>query len=121
MFLDAASQSFSRRPVHVGIPPWREAFVDATRAVMVHGGANVGDRTLVDALKPAADVLATPGRSLAEAANAARVGYESTKSMTTANFGRSTKVRASMLLNQPDPGAYAIFIILHALVDASFA
>lgn len=118
IFLDAAAESFKRRPEYNREPTWRTAFVDATRAVMEQGGAKVGDRTLIDALKPAANALAT-GRSLAEAARAARVGCESTKSMTTARFGRSSHVRASKLLNQADPGAYAICVILDTLHDAA--
>lgn len=117
IFLEAASKSF-QTPDGSALPQWRTAFTHATHALMEQGGAKVGDRTLVDALKPAADVLATPGRSLAEAAQAARVGCESTKSMTTAKFGRSAHVRSSQLLNHPDPGAYAVCVILDALVSA---
>lgn len=114
IFLNAAAQSFERHPETT----WRVAFADATKAVMRQGGAKVGDRTLVDALKPAADALAA-GQPLAEAARVARVGCELTKSMTSARFGRSSHVRASRLLNQADPGAYAICVILDALHNAS--
>lgn len=100
---------------------WRAAFVAGTRGVMEQGNAKVGDRTMVDALKPAADVFEFGSGSVAEAAHAARVGYESTKSMTRAKFGRSVHVRADKLLNQPDPGALAICIILDALADNSMA
>lgn len=89
--------------------------MDGTHAVMKQGGAAVGHRTLVDALKPAADVLADPEKSVSEAADAARIGCESTKAMTSAMFGRSAFVRADQLLNNPDPGARAISIILDVL------
>lgn len=115
VFLDAAADSFKQHPDM----SWRTAFAEGTRAVMREGGAKVGDRTLVDALKPASDALEA-GRSLSEAARAARVGCESTKSMTSAKFGRSAYVRTSKLLNQADPGAYAVCVILDALQDAAY-
>lgn len=118
-FLEAAADSFQREAKYSRGPQWRAAVFDGTQALMQHGGAQVGDRTLVDALKPAADVLASSGGSLVEAARAARVGCESTKSMTTARYGRSRYVPATQLLNQADPGAYAIVIIFEALVEES--
>lgn len=96
---------------------WRAAFVAGTNGLMEQGGARVGDRTLVDALKPAADVFEHGSGSVADAAHAARVGFESTKSITKAKFGRSAHVRAEKLLNQPDPGASAICIILESLIN----
>lgn len=119
IFLNAAAEFFKQRAEYNVHPSWRLGFVAGTDAVMEEGGAVVGDRTLVDALKPAADVLVDSSRSLNEAAHAARIGYEATKSMTTAKFGRSAHVRSGKLLNQADPGALAICIILDALVDAA--
>lgn len=121
MFLEAVAQSFQRQPQHSTEPLWRAAVVDGTHAVMQHGGAQVGDRTLIDALKPAADVLAESRRPIAEAARAARLGCESTKSMTRAKYGRSQHVSSAQLLNQADPGAYAIAVIFEALVQAASA
>lgn len=95
---------------------WRAAFADATSAVMEVGGAQVGDRTLIDALKPASDML-SEGKPLREAVQAAYNGFESTKTMSTAKLGRSSKVRSDALLNHGDPGAYAIYIILNAMAD----
>lgn len=118
-FLEAVAESFQRQPQHSREPLWRAAVVDGTNAVMQHGGAQVGDRTLIDALKPAADVLAESGRPLAEAARAARLGCESTKSMTRARRGRSRNASSTQLLNRADPGAYAIAIIFEALVQAA--
>lgn len=136
-FLEAAAETFDNMRGYNAEIAWHAAFVGGTQAVMQQGGAQVGDRTLVDALKPAADVLqGSNGDTLAakraahtgsgsgvveglrEAAHAARVGFEATKLMTTARFGRSVHVRPDKLLNQPDPGALAIVIILDALVDA---
>lgn len=94
---------------------WRDGVVAGTAAVMERGGATVGDRTLVDALKPATDVLARMG-SLEEAAVAAGNGCESTKGMR-AKFGRSVHVRDEQL-DVEDPGAAAICVIFDALVKA---
>lgn len=98
---------------------WRMAFVEGTKAVMSNGGANVGDRTLVDALKPAADVLTDPEASIEAAAAAAKQGCDATKTMSVSKFGRSAHVREDMLLNYHDPGALAVSIILDAIVSAN--
>ena len=98
---------------------WRMAFVEGTKEVMRNGGAKVGDRTLVDALKPAADKLADPDASIEAAAAAARQGCDATKSMGVSKFGRSAHVREDMLLNYHDPGALAISIIFDAIVSAN--
>lgn len=82
---------------------------------METGGAQVGDRTLVDALKPASDVLRDKTRSVAEAAEHARRGCDSTKAMKFAKRGRSVHVRQEMLDGVVDPGAYAVSIILDAI------
>lgn len=118
VFLLEAAAVFAMMPKDVNEEQaWRAAFVAGTKGVMQQGKAQVGDRTLVDALKPASDVFEIRNGPLSEAVRAARVGFESTKSMTTAKFGRSVHVRADKLLNQPDPGALAICTILEALAD----
>lgn len=116
VFLMAAGDAYEAG-VASGEAGWRRSFVAGTKAVMDEGGAAVGDRTLVDALKPAADVLTSGSGSVGEAAHAARVGMESTKTMMKARFGRSSHVRGEKLMNQPDPGALAVCIILDAIAD----
>ncbi|MEL6954517.1 MAG: dihydroxyacetone kinase subunit DhaK [Pseudomonadota bacterium] len=69
------------------------------------GGANVGDRTMVDALKPALEALST---SLEDAAVAARKGADGTASMDHANAGRSAYLSAEQLIGHTDPGAEAV-------------
>ena len=54
-----------------------------------YGGANRGDRTMLDALLPAIEVLETGG-DLAAAADAARDGAAATAGMTKARAGRSS-------------------------------
>ncbi|MBB4477919.1 dihydroxyacetone kinase subunit DhaK [Rhizobium etli] len=71
-----------------------------------YGGAEVGDRTMVDALSPALHALASGG--VAAAATAAASGAESTKAMTRARAGRSSYVGARDLADVADPGAVAI-------------
>eukprot|EP00124_Ichthyophonus_hoferi_P001252 Ihof_evm19s60 gene=Ihof_evmTU19s60 len=73
---------------------WYHALVAGTKAIM-QLGANKGDRTMLDALLPACEVLAsTPTVTLntwQEALQAADNGAQSTASMT-AGAGRSTYV-----------------------------
>jgi dihydroxyacetone kinase len=80
-------------------------------SVREHGGAEVGDRTLVDALEPALDAL---DEGVDAAARAARAGAESTASMTSARAGRSSYVRADALEGVADPGAEAVAVVLEA-------
>lgn len=87
------------------------AFARGADRVMSIGGAEVGDRTMVDALAPAADVL-RDGATLADAAAAARAGAEATAD-TTAQLGRSSYI-GDRALGVPDPGAIAVAILLEA-------
>jgi dihydroxyacetone kinase len=69
------------------------------------GGANPGDRTMVDALIPALDAL---DEGLAHAATAARKGADYTATLTTAKAGRATYINAEQLEGHVDPGAEAV-------------
>ncbi len=84
-----------------------QALRDGVARMMSYGGAELGDRTMVDALVPALDTLLASG-SVKEAANAAREGANSTSRMTQARSGRSTYVPASSLEGVTDPGAEAV-------------
>lgn len=70
------------------------------------GGARPGDRTMVDALKPALEALDAAG--LQEAAIAARNGATRTAAITTAKAGRAAYVNAEHLSGNIDPGAEAV-------------
>lgn len=118
IFLKGAGNCF-RRTGQTNFSSWREAFVAGTDAVMERGGANIGDRTLVDALKPAANVLALEKGMLAEAIDAADRGCDDTKSIPHARFGRSQNVRSDMLLTHADPGARLVCIALKAFSGES--
>jgi dihydroxyacetone kinase len=71
-----------------------------------YGGAGVGDRTMVDALAPALEALASG--NVAAAAKAAAAGAESTKAMRKARAGRASYVGEKDLEGVPDPGAVAV-------------
>ncbi|SEF78597.1 dihydroxyacetone kinase [Nitrosospira multiformis ATCC 25196] len=85
--------------------PMREALQAGLRRMQEIGGARPGDRTMVDALAPALDVLE---ESLSEAAKAARAGADRTAHMSKANAGRASYVNARHLVGHADPGAEAV-------------
>jgi triose/dihydroxyacetone kinase / FAD-AMP lyase (cyclizing) len=70
------------------------------------GGAELGDRTMVDALHPALAALASDG--LKAAAKAAREGADKTARMASAKAGRSAYINAEQLKGHVDPGAEAV-------------
>ncbi len=83
-------------------------------------GAVVGDKTLVDALKPCADALsaaAAAGKSLAvavdEGAKAAVAGADATKTVV-AKLGRAGTV-GEKSIGYPDAGAYGLGVIFTEL------
>ena len=79
-----------------------------------YGGANIGDRTMVDALCPAF-ICIIQGDSLFEVARAAHTGAESTCSMAKANVGRSSYLNSDSLNGVKDPGAYAVELVFAEL------
>ena len=97
-FAAAGDASASGRPMRAAL----QAGLERMRQV---GGANPGDRTMVDALAPALDALDT---GLTSAANAARKGADYTATLTTAKAGRATYINAEQLEGHIDPGAEAV-------------
>lgn len=79
-----------------------------------YGGAQLGHRTMIDALEPALDEIVAGG-SIAKAAAAARAGADGTANMKHARAGRSSYVSAANLLGVNDPGAEAIALLLEDL------
>lgn len=69
------------------------------------GGARLGDRTMVDALKPALDGLED---GFEAAAKAARAGADQTANITQAKAGRASYLNADQLQGHVDPGAEAV-------------
>ncbi|MEE9322826.1 MAG: dihydroxyacetone kinase subunit DhaK, partial [Granulosicoccus sp.] len=75
--------------------------------MMEYGGAELGHRTMVDALLPALDSL-VHGQPIAEAAALARQGADATAALTRARSGRSAYVPESALTGVTDPGAEGV-------------
>ncbi|GAA5139875.1 dihydroxyacetone kinase subunit DhaL [Prosthecobacter algae] len=97
------------------------AFLQAgVEGVKQRGGAAVGDKTVVDAMQPAAEKAAqVTDQPLAEALSAVHdaslAGLEASKSMI-AKFGRA-KTLGEGCLGFPDAGALSVTVILGAMKD----
>ena len=76
------------------------------------GGAQLGDRTMIDALQPA---LAALDQGLPAAAAAARAGASHTATMTRAKAGRAAYISEGNLEGHVDPGAEAVARLFEAL------
>ncbi|MEM8750964.1 MAG: dihydroxyacetone kinase subunit DhaK [Pseudomonadota bacterium] len=76
------------------------------------GGAQVGDRTMIDALRPALDALPS---GIGAAAEAARKGADQTSKITKAKAGRAAYVSEDNLKGYNDPGAEAVAILFEGL------
>ena len=83
----------------------REALEAGLKRMQEIGGANLGDRTMIDALSPALDAL---DNGLDEAAQAARKGADHTATITQAKAGRAAYLSAQQLEGHVDPGAEAV-------------
>jgi len=97
-FAAAGDASASGQPMRAAL----QAGLERMRQI---GGANPGDRTMVDALAPALDAL---DAGLTSASNAARKGADYTATLTTAKAGRATYINAEQLEGHIDPGAEAV-------------
>lgn len=105
-------------------PAIATAFEAACDAIAELGGAQEGDRTMLDALRPAARALSTSlaaGESLptafAKAEEAARKGAEVSAQMLP-RLGRASYL-GERALGIPDAGAIAVSIWLRAIAEAS--
>jgi dihydroxyacetone kinase len=115
MLLRAAAALPSSTPQN-----WAAALRAGLDGVREVGGAEVGDRTMVDALSPAADAFeAAVGRgvpwrdALSAAADAAATGAAATANVR-ARLGRSSYL-GDRVLGHPDPGAQAVALWLAAI------
>lgn len=90
------------------------AFAAGVAAVGQRGGAQAGDKTMLDALLPAAEAL---GSSFGGAAEAARAGAEATVPL------QARKGRASYLgersIGHQDPGATSAALLVEALAGTA--
>ncbi len=94
---------------------WIAALSAAIAGIEQLGGAQAGDRTMLDALIPALDAAAKTNPSLAAIARAARLGADATATMMPRR-GRSSYL-GDRALGHPDPGAVAVAVWLGALAD----
>ena len=99
---------------------WAAAFVAGVDAVEELGGARRGDRTMVDALRPAAESFLsalqegrTPAEAWARCVRAAEQGTEATARMAP-RLGRASYL-GERVLGIPDAGAEAVVVWLRAL------
>lgn len=88
----------SGQPVH-------DALLAGLARISQVGGAQEGDRTMIDALGPGLRALPS---GLPAAAKAARDGADATAKMTRANAGRASYVPEENLVGFNDPGAEAV-------------
>lgn len=84
-----------------------------------YGGAGLGDRTMIDALQPALEILLKDQHDLSGAVHAAQKGVENTANATKAKAGRSSYLNSDSLVGNPDPGAVAVAEVFVALMKQS--
>ncbi|XP_063426265.1 triokinase/FMN cyclase-like isoform X2 [Mytilus trossulus] len=101
---------------------WSSALAAGVTTIRKYGGADPGDRTMLDALYPASEELLSclkanksPLDSFKSAVQKCTEGAKSTATMK-ARAGRSSYVSQDRLTN-PDPGAMAVTIWLSAVLD----
>ncbi|MGG2080152.1 dihydroxyacetone kinase subunit DhaK [Lelliottia nimipressuralis] len=107
IFFTAAGQA-----LHDG-KPLADALLSGLAQMKQYGGADLGDRTLIDALQPALEALQKS--DLQAAAQAAKKGADATASMQKAGAGRSSYVNKENLDGVTDPGAVAVAEVFAAL------
>lgn len=90
-----------------------ESLLSGLAQMKHYGGADLGDRTLIDALQPALEALRKG--DVQSAAKAAMQGAESTTRMQKAGAGRSSYVNKENLDGVTDPGAVAVAEVFAAL------
>ena len=101
---------------------FQKALNKSIDAIMSRGGAKPGDKTMIDALKPAADELESSYNSgcnfktaAENAYKAAKAGAVKTKNMQ-AKKGRARTYREKSV-GVPDPGALSVMLIFEAVYE----
>jgi triose/dihydroxyacetone kinase / FAD-AMP lyase (cyclizing) len=112
------AQDTAGSPTPVDAKIWGQALKSAVTALAKYTPAQVGDRTLVDALVPFSDTLLKTA-DVHAAAKAAEEGTEATKHLK-ASLGRTVYVGSEeeWLGKVPDPGAYGLSEFLSGLADS---
>lgn len=94
--------------------PMVAALKEGLKRMQQIGGADLGDRTMIDALAPALDAL---DGGIAPAAQAARKGAAHTATIVKAKAGRASYINADQLKGHVDPGAEAVARLFEQLCD----
>ena len=97
---------------------WIESLSAGLDRIGEVGGADPGDRTMIDALTPALDQLRN---GLDSAAQAAREGANYTATISRAKAGRASYISEDKILGHNDPGAEAVARLLEKLSGARTA
>lgn len=82
-----------------------------------YGGADEGDRTMIDALQPALAALQAEPDNLRAAFAAAQAGADRTLHASKANAGRVSYLNSDSLRGNMDPGAHAVAMVFKALTQ----
>src|SRR5512134_3932734 len=108
--------------MELSLTDWTDALEAALNGVVMRGKAELGDKTMVDALSPAVNILKqsvedhrTIDEALLQSAEAARQGMVDTIPMV-ARKGRASYLGERSAGHQ-DPGATSSFLILKAAAD----
>ncbi|WP_260861675.1 glycerone kinase [Citrobacter sp. Marseille-Q6884] len=94
-----------------------EALNTGLAQMKFYGGADEGDRTMIDALQPALTALLAQPENLQAAFDAAQAGAERTRLSSKANAGRASYLNSESLLGNMDPGAHAVAMVFKALAE----
>ena len=120
LFLRAAKELENRAKDEPSAAQWARAFLAGCQGMSDLGGAGKGDRTMMDAIWPAAETFAasvkageTGDQAWANAVSAAKEGAQATRQMAPRR-GRSSYL-GQRVLGHADPGAVAVGIWLEAL------
>jgi dihydroxyacetone kinase len=104
----------------IGALDWARAALEACEAIAELGGAQLGDRTMLDALSPFAMNFdaeirqgTTPAEALESGVRAAEIRADATASMLPRR-GRASYL-GNRVIGHPDPGAVAVAIWLRAI------
>ena len=120
-FLQAGVKSAGK--MELGLEDWLLALQAAVDGVIMRGKAELGDKTMVDALTPAVEALkkavadgAPISQALRDSAEAAKRGMEATTPLV-ARKGRASYLGPRSADHQ-DPGATSSYLLLQAAADA---
>ena len=119
-FLQAGMKTAGK--MELSLADWCVAIEAALNGVVMRGKAELGDKTMVDALTPAVNALkkavedhTTLGEALQQSAEAARQGMEATIPLV-ARKGRASYLGERSAGHQ-DPGATSSYLLLKAAAD----